>query len=318
MLWQMSGNIQECSGIVTAFCNSGIETFGSNTFLICNSITATRYHKQVLVLALELLKNRGYEKYKEMHYDKEGSDLLFDTPLSLSSWNEKFRTEQPQADYFSLCQEIDLSILEFVRCYRLADLDGFVDSLRVLCPYVFVTNHHHYSRNIPVFLRDLYSLKERHSCLYEELKVNGNFMGRKTNHRFSSIPIDQTTEHTVCWLKNESGVIGNLDDPQTVRRHQAAIPELARIVKEFESDVDDEKDLHHEMYPKFQQNFRKDVLALVESFENLGNPWLETSGLLYELNESIVMPDEVVENIRNMKMIGEERFTEFLESRINT
>ena len=76
-------------------------------------------------------------------------------------------------------------------------------------------------------------------------------------------------------------MIGNLDDPQTVRRHQAAIPELARIVKEFESDVDDEKDLHHEMYPKFQQNFRKDVLALVESFENLGNPWLETGGLLY-------------------------------------
>ena len=59
-----------------------------------------------------------------------------------------------------------------------------------------------------------------------------------------------------------SGTIGNLDDPQTVRRHQAAIPELARIVKEFESDVDDKKDLHHEMYPQFQQNFRKDVRGL--------------------------------------------------------
>ena len=89
----LCGNIQECSGIVTAFCNSGIETFGSNTFLICNSITATRYHKQVLVLALELLKNRGYEKYKEMHYDKEGSDLLFYTPLTLSSWNENYNFE---------------------------------------------------------------------------------------------------------------------------------------------------------------------------------------------------------------------------------
>ena len=67
------------------------------------------------------------------------------------------------------------------------------------------------------------------------------------NNRFSSIPIDQLKEYTVCWLKNESGVIGNLDDPQTVRRHQAAIPELARIVQEFESDVDDEKYLYHEM-----------------------------------------------------------------------
>ena len=41
MLWQMSGDIQECSGIVTAFQNSGMETFGSNTFPICNSITTT-------------------------------------------------------------------------------------------------------------------------------------------------------------------------------------------------------------------------------------------------------------------------------------
>ena len=78
------------------------------------------------------------------------------------------------------------------------------------------------------------SLKDRHPSLYTELKVNGNFMGRKTGHRFSSIPIDQCTEQEVCWLKNEGGVIGNLDNEQTVRRHQAPIPEIIRMVKKFE------------------------------------------------------------------------------------
>ena len=117
--------------------------------------------------------------------------------------------------------------------------------------------------NLPVFLRDICLLKERHPSLYNELKVNGNFMGRKTSHRFSSIPIDQSTEHIVCWLKNESGVIGNLDDPQTVRRHQAASPELARMIREFESDTDnDEEDARHEMYLKFQKTFSKNVFAL--------------------------------------------------------
>ena len=318
MLWQMSGDIQECSGIVTAFQNSGIETFGSNTFLICNSITTTRYHKQILVLALEILKNRAYEKYKETYYNDKDSDLLFEAPLSLNAWNDKMRADQPQADYFSLCQEIDLAVLEVVRCCRVADFDGFVDSISVVCSFVGITDHLHYLRNLPVFLRDLRSLKERHPSLYNELKVNGNFMGRKTNNFFSSIPIDQATEHTVCWLKNESGVIGNLDDPQTVRRHQAAIPELARIVQEFESGGNDENDSHHEMYPKFQQTFRKDVLALVDSFEKLGNPWLETSGLLYDLNESIVMPEEVVENVRQFKSMGKGKFEEYLQSRINS
>ena len=60
-------------------------------------------------------------------------------------------------------------------------------------------------------------LKDRHLSLCTELKENGNFMGRKTDHRFSIIPIDQCTEQQVCWLNNEGGLIGNMDDPQTVR-----------------------------------------------------------------------------------------------------
>ena len=57
MLWQMSGDFQDGSGIVTAFANSGIVTVGTaSSFMICLNITKTRYHKQVLVLALEVLK----------------------------------------------------------------------------------------------------------------------------------------------------------------------------------------------------------------------------------------------------------------------
>ena len=83
-------------------------------------------------------------------------------------------------------------------------------------------------------------------------------MDRETSHRYSSIPIDQSTEHTICWLKNESGVIGNQEDPQTVRRHQAAIPELARMIREFESVTDsDEEDAHHEMYLRSSENLFK-------------------------------------------------------------
>ena len=190
-----------------------------------------------------------------------------------------------------------------------------------LVPYVFALDRNHYQRNLPVFLRDLMSLKNRHPSLYTEFKENGNFMGRKTGNRFSSIPIDQCTEQEVCWLKNEGGVIGNLDNEQTVRRHQASIPELMRMVKEFEespNSADVEDDRHHEMYSKFQNDFKLNVMALVDAFEKLGNPWKEKSGLLYELNESIVMPDEVVNSIRQLKKIGEGKFTSFLEKRVNS
>ena len=321
MLWQMSGDLQDGSGIVTAFANSGIETFGTKTFLICNSITTTRHHKQILVLALEILKQRAFN---ESQSNGDGNcDLLFGEKEDFTSWLRRVNEEQPQAAYFSLCQEVDLLILEFIRACRISDLDRFIEALTSLMPYVFALDRTHYQRSLPLFLRDLMSLKDRHPSLYTEFKENGNFMGRKTNNRFSSIPIDQCTEHQVCWLKNEGGIIGNLDDEQTVRRHQASIPEMIRMVQEFEKSNGDGKvsgsdDRHHEMYPKFQEDFRRDVLALVDAFEKLGNPWKEQSGLLYELNESIVMPDAVVQNIRLLKSIGEGKFENFLEKRVNS
>ena len=39
------------------------------------------------------------------------------------------------------------------------------------------------------------------------------------------------------------------------------------------------------------------------------------NGLLYELNESIVVPAEVVETVHDIRKIGEARFQKFLVSK---
>jgi hypothetical protein len=72
------------------------------------------------------------------------------------------------------------------------------------------------------------SLEKRHPDLYAEFK-EGRFVGQKTARRFSSIPLDQMHEQLNDYLKNESGTIGNLDDPRTVRRKQVSRPEMARM-----------------------------------------------------------------------------------------
>ena len=61
----MSGDLQDQDG-------NGI---GTKTFLIFNNITSTRHHKQILVLSLEILKQRAFSK-KEIKED-ENCDLLF-------------------------------------------------------------------------------------------------------------------------------------------------------------------------------------------------------------------------------------------------
>ena len=52
-------------------------------------------------------------------------------------------------------------------------------------------------------------------------------------------------------------------------------PETACLVKEFEGTDESDERMHHEQYPKFQSDYKSDIIALVDAFEQLGNPFLE-------------------------------------------
>ena len=122
-------------------------------------------------------------------------------------------------------------------------------------PWVISMDHTHYSRNLPIHLRDMVTLAEKHPTLFEEFQ-KGNFMGQKSKRAFSNIPLDQMHEQLIDWLKNHAGVIDNLDDPATVRREQVVRPEMARLVKEFEGKKESEEQMHHEQYHKYQMDFK--------------------------------------------------------------
>ena len=70
--------------------------------------------------------------------------------------------------------------------------------------------------------------------------------------------------------------------------------------------------------PKFQSDDKSDVIALVDAFEQLGNPFLEDSGELLDLDQSIFMPPDVVDNVRKVKDIGLQLYTTFLNKRVST
>ena len=119
--------------------------------------------------------------------------------------------------------------------------------------WVCALDRNHYEFSLPLMLRDLSLLEECHPGLYMEFSENKRFVGQKSQNPFSRIPIDQCNDHMMDWLKNESAIIGNLDDPGTVRRDQVARPELAKIIQAMESDIKDEiqgkHTSHHEQIP---------------------------------------------------------------------
>lgn len=147
-----------------------------------------------------------------------------------------------------------MSLFQFVKACRSGDFALYCETLDLLMPFVAVMDHLHYARNLPVHLRDMASLKACHPALFNEFSC-GRFVGQKTRRFFSMLPLDQMHEQLNDWLKNESGTIGNLDDPATVRREQVARPEMARLVQELEGGVD-MTTKHHEQYLQFQKSFK--------------------------------------------------------------
>ena len=170
----------------------------------------------------------------------------------------QLRKEQPQADFWFKSMEVDLLILQFVKSCRTADFTLYIETLHSLMPWVFALDHTNYARNLPVHLRDMVTLEERHPALFVEFK-RGHFMGQKSKRAFSNIPRDQMHEQLIDWLKNYAGVVENLDDPSTIRREQVVRPEMARLVREFEGTQKADEKMHHEQYPKFQTDLKAEV-----------------------------------------------------------
>ena len=118
--------------------------------------------------------------------------------------------------------------------------------------------------------------------------------------------VDQIHKQLIDWRRNHAGIIENLDDLHTVRHHQVVCLQLAHLVREFEGTDNSDEHVHHEQYPKLQSDYKSDVIALVGAFEYLGNPFWETSRKPLDLDQLIVTPPDVIDNVnvRKVKYIG--------------
>ena len=172
--------------------------------------------------------------------------------MSFDSWLENKCSSSAQADYWNKSKELDLTILQFCKSGHSVDFDLHVESLEQVMPWITIMDHHHYARNLPVYIRDLSTLKDRHPAIHVEFK-NGNFTAQKTLRRFSRIMFDHCHEQGIDWLKNLSGVIWNLNDPRAVCCEQVSRPEMARLIDELEGQSEMKTDKHHEQFPQFQK-----------------------------------------------------------------
>ena len=132
--------------------------------------------------------------------------------------------------------QLELQVMIFVRSLREADFNLYIESLSQLVPWFFSLDHIHYARWIPVHLRDLVTLAEKHPAVYQEF-LHGNFTVNKTGHPFSNIALDQAHEQHNARVKGDGGAVGLTQNPAALRRWMVSGPEMARLIEEFQSSI---------------------------------------------------------------------------------
>ena len=210
-------------------------------------------------------------------------------------------------------------VLEFVKSTREGNFPVYIQIVGKLVPWMFALDLVNYSRWLPIHIRDLVNLKERHPSVYTKFE-QGRFNVQKSQHLFSKISMDQNHKQDNEMIKGDGGAVGLMESPAALRRWMIAGSEIARGVKEFESTYDVRKHHdtpHHEQITSVQKAFAKDVKSLTSVTEEMGNPVCEESTDLLVLDTEEIMPECVVEAVSSAKGKGQSEYDKYVEVRLN-
>ena len=109
----------------------------------------------------------------------------------------------------------------------------YIDALTKI-PFFFALGHTNYATWIPVHLRDMVALEDKHPDVFAEFMA-GNFTVKKITRAFSALAIDQADEQNNASVRSDGGAVGLTVHPAALRRWMVSGPEMARVIAEFQS-----------------------------------------------------------------------------------
>ena len=129
------------------------------------------------------------------------------------------RTREKQARsptflFWDLILKYETLVLLVVRAHRQRNFTLYVEALEELIPLFFALDHVNYARWAPIYLRDMKSLPESISKVFQE---EGRWVLLKTGNRFSAIPFDQAHEQENKVVKSGGGAVGLTENPVAFR-----------------------------------------------------------------------------------------------------
>ena len=183
-------------------------------------------------------------------YDQYKCDAAAEADvLSFGNWCAVRAKECVQFDYWQRILSLEIIMLLYVRAICEGSFELYVELLRKIVPWMFALDHTHYSRWLPVHIRDMMLLSEKHPAVLAEFCAC-KFAVYKTSKKFSAMAIDQCHKQNNAVIKESGGEVGLTNNLDALRRWMVAGPEVPRMVEEFDYCILEEHrgDINHHHY----------------------------------------------------------------------
>ena len=108
-------------------------------------------------------------------------------------------------------------LLDFNRANREGNWQLHLDSFATMLPWLTVYGHTNYARWGPAYMAEMKRLSESAPEVHREFMI-GNFVIKRSKHRFNQVPPDQATEWMNRMCKISNGIIGITQNNQAMDR----------------------------------------------------------------------------------------------------
>ena len=202
-------------------------------------------------------KHHETANYKMNH--KETIDFLENINFhGLQDMFDKSLTNQ--AKYFRNFMKVFELLLLFTRATRQQLWELHLSTLHELAKYFFAYDMFNYARMTPVYLSQMYELKEKDSET-SELFMNGYFSVKKTLVPFTAIRADHGIEHENRTMKVLGGIKGIANDINKLDKYFTIAPEINHTIQDFceafESKITTLKELNTELTGNKSQRIKR-------------------------------------------------------------
>ena len=137
-----------------------------------------------------------------------------------------------QARFYCIYTKLFESILLFIRATREQSWELHLYSLHKLSPYFFAFDMTNYARMTPVYLSQMFYLKESHQRTRDTM-FSGCFCVSKSEVPFTSIGADHGIEQENRALKVLGGIKGIANSSECLEEYFLSAAEMSNIIADF-------------------------------------------------------------------------------------